>query len=978
MDLTVKTALPNTPINWQWPVQVGLAGSSAFNSTLLRKYYWAKTLSIFQRLAPGQRMNIMLFNGIAETQKAVALFTNKMPQADVILIKMPQAFFNSTKNETDALAIAAKLAQLTEAGGVFFFATAMPDSKWFDTLMIELSHNLGIAAALNKLTPMTGWGFTAPGLEKATQLSAYIEKMSTALVSGKFRLTKPVQYFDMKTGYIQTSNHKQLGSYFLKNLNRLDYSGEIKTASVVLEVNKALKAMPITSAKPPYKPTIIPVKKGGGTSSKPIAEYIKTLDKKKGGPINIAGWPETGPSRKPIGRIPVKKKAAAKPQINRGGGAPKKKAATKAAPKLPAKKKFPRKPNAAFIKVLTPSSKLAALVGNKALPRTEVVKKMWQYIKTNNLQDAKNKNIINADAKLKAFLGGKGKVPMTEMAKLINRSLEEKSSKKKETIPRYLQADINKTGSAKKIATYLLPDTNYDLNIMIGEKGKATISAPEIIDVNAIFIDPNIKEAVIDLIISCNTDKKLQHGRLVLPREGDSEYASFPFFTGNTLKRFEATIVAYYKGRQLQKTILSSDIRTAGNPAVQKKIIMKVEAVLQDMSGIEERAPVAMSLTLEKKTSNKPSSGLADGKPFGFRNKPGLDRLIGSIRDSIDSTVTVNTGKKDNLDNEENVTLLRKLATNGRMLFTQQLGSNELNGSLQIVNNTEAYIPLEFVYSYEAPLPTAVLCPNAKKALKDGACKNCFTKKEDKQKHICPFGFWGLSHVIERHDYSVKEDEQRSDYVVKRTPGAKRKPLKVLNRILHAETLKVEDSKKGTIQKVHDAINNSSPVKPKNASDWDDWLKKVNTYDPDSLVLIVHLEDEQETAGGDALEIGDGKTLLMTLFDKDYINASKENNTPFVILIGCEISDPELQAFDPGSLVAGSGAAIVLSNFTRIQGKHAGDIVIRLMKLLKANAKKEIEFGQIILQLKQQLVAEGIMVALTLLSYGDADWKIKT
>lgn len=98
-----------------------------------------------------------------------------------------------------------------------------------------------------------------------------------------------------------------------------------------------------------------------------------------------------------------------------------KKAATKkAAPKKAGAK---RKPNAAFMKALTPSSTLAAIVGATPLPRTEVVKKLWVYIKKNGLQDKANKRNINADDKLKQIFG-KGTVNMFEMTKLVSKHLK--------------------------------------------------------------------------------------------------------------------------------------------------------------------------------------------------------------------------------------------------------------------------------------------------------------------------------------------------------------------------------------------------------------------------------------------------------------------------------------------------------------------------------------------------------------------------
>ena len=80
--------------------------------------------------------------------------------------------------------------------------------------------------------------------------------------------------------------------------------------------------------------------------------------------------------------------------------------------------------NTAFMKPVTPSAELAAVVGAKPLPRTEVTKKLWAYIKKNNLQDPKNKRNINADATLKAIFGGKSTVNMFEMTKLVSKHLK--------------------------------------------------------------------------------------------------------------------------------------------------------------------------------------------------------------------------------------------------------------------------------------------------------------------------------------------------------------------------------------------------------------------------------------------------------------------------------------------------------------------------------------------------------------------------
>ena len=126
------------------------------------------------------------------------------------------------------------------------------------------------------------------------------------------------------------------------------------------------------------------------------------------------------PAKKsPAKKAPAKKAAPKKPPTK---AAPAKKAPAKkaVAKKAPAKK---RAPSAAFMKAMTPSAALAAVIGDKALPRTEVTKKIWEYIKKNNLQDKVKRTMINADAKLKVIFN-KAQVSMFEMTKLISAHLK--------------------------------------------------------------------------------------------------------------------------------------------------------------------------------------------------------------------------------------------------------------------------------------------------------------------------------------------------------------------------------------------------------------------------------------------------------------------------------------------------------------------------------------------------------------------------
>jgi|SRR5690348_10438481 len=120
-------------------------------------------------------------------------------------------------------------------------------------------------------------------------------------------------------------------------------------------------------------------------------------------------------------------KKAAKKSPKKAAKKSAKKSAKKAAKKAPKKKagkKSARKPNAAFMAPLNLSPALAEVVGSKPLPRTEIIKKIWGYIKKNGLQDSKNRRMINADGKLKPLFGGKNQISMFELAKVVNNNVK--------------------------------------------------------------------------------------------------------------------------------------------------------------------------------------------------------------------------------------------------------------------------------------------------------------------------------------------------------------------------------------------------------------------------------------------------------------------------------------------------------------------------------------------------------------------------
>ena len=124
------------------------------------------------------------------------------------------------------------------------------------------------------------------------------------------------------------------------------------------------------------------------------------------------------------GRKGAAKRGGAKKAGRKKAGARKASGARRASAKRGGAKRAKRAPNPAFMRPMQPSDDLGAVVGARAMPRTEVTKRIWDYIRKNGLQDQKNRRMINADDRLRAVFGGRRQVSMFEMTKLVNNHLK--------------------------------------------------------------------------------------------------------------------------------------------------------------------------------------------------------------------------------------------------------------------------------------------------------------------------------------------------------------------------------------------------------------------------------------------------------------------------------------------------------------------------------------------------------------------------
>ncbi|HTK18857.1 MAG TPA: hypothetical protein VL442_05075 [Mucilaginibacter sp.] len=537
--------------------------------------------------------------------------------------------------------------------------------------------------------------------------------------------------------------------------------------------------------------------------------------------------------------------------------------------------------------------------------------------------------------------------------------------------PRYLQAGIStEQAPGTLLRQYLKPATNYKLSVSVGRLTQGLISADESFPVEDILLDVRTPEEPLTIIFQPTGKGEPQSQTLLLPKLQDSQSVDFDFSTTENGTEFSADIQAAHKNRLIQIVHLSAPVKTDVSDPEQEQITLKTTfSSRRNLDGLGERLEFDLALHYEEQDGQPVVTGVIDKKPVKFNTGGGLQNIVDHIKETIEKAAREPEDHPYDLNDPNNQKLMVKLAISGTQLHNNLIqGQITGDGPLQVVANRAVFVPFDFVYTLPAPKFTATLCDHAQKALASGKCLDCFNKSTEPAEHICPFGFWGFSRIIERFKYNSDEkNDLTSDLLVYSEPATGRNTLEILQNTIHGSSERVNHSDPALRLKISDFLKTASSTST--VETWNDWVIETAAIEPETIILITHIQRNEEFSV-DEMEIG-GDMLPQVHFGPKYI---LENKKPFAIVIGCEVDNVNNQGFDVSSEFLNKGAAIVITNFTKISGEEAVKIVIRLVQLLKADCSGGIQLGAVILKLKQQLLAEGLMSSLSLTAYGDADW----
>jgi hypothetical protein len=486
-----------------------------------------------------------------------------------------------------------------------------------------------------------------------------------------------------------------------------------------------------------------------------------------------------------------------------------------------------------------------------------------------------------------------------------------------------------------------------------------------------------------------------QTATIRLKPTGPSTIARFPF-----VPRFgsvDARIAVLHHNRVLQTMVLRGPVVSGAGPRSEGKIELELESVVHpDAAGLGGRSHFHAALVVNRNEDGTRRMLGAAGDRVGVMELEGMQEAFEAIRNRLSATPPTRTGPAKDPFKQDTVELLTFMAYQGRRLH-DALVADQFSSTLaaatriQIVAaKAESFLPLEWVYDRASPGAGAKMCPNAREAARTGECAGCPSLDPDTgSAHVCPAGFWALTRVIERHAFDPQSrpvpgvDFWLSDVAA---PDSRR-PLQPLKGALYAASNRVDlaaRKKKSLSQSVLERLAKAVGLTggtANHAASWDDWKAKVKRR-PSLLVLLAHTASvpSLDTVG---LEIADGDCLATGNITRAHVAPEPPPGAPIpghplVLLLGCETGAPQIPYQGFVSSFRRAGAAAVLCTNSTVLGREVAPAAEQLIGILEEITAEEepIALGDALLELRRKCVSRGMPMALGIVGYGDADWRL--
>lgn len=547
----------------------------------------------------------------------------------------------------------------------------------------------------------------------------------------------------------------------------------------------------------------------------------------------------------------------------------------------------------------------------------------------------------------------------------------------------------------KPVRGHLQADTEYQVEVSIRFPKQGKLQAGTVIDLSALPQDQNPHWLTVTFQ-ELESDAPAQQGRVRIKAAEESDAMRFTVTTGGS-RVFRARIMISYRNRIMQMVRFEADVlshtgtrSTSGRRTHPAQRLVVESSSRSSMSDLGHRRRFDFAMVANHTSAGDPVIGVLKEGTYRQVGLSGIKSELDWFNQALSKMAT----QVGDLSSATNTTMLRNLAIHGTRLFnylknwqTGQALLEPKQGRLQIVDGSpDAFFPIEFVYDKGLPNDAATLCKNARKALLDGRCSADCVAEAEAGNVICPLGFWCLSRVIERHKFlgnrqvggrNVAPDES----LLLAEPATGRNTISPFGGAVFAASDRVDAVQAGSIRMVANALAGAISYRTSQVTTWRDWNQSIQSDSPPLLVILCHT-DKKLRAGTSAVQIEIGAKGKKEWLDVDgitgkYVLGPSGGPQPVLLLMGCTTA---LESAPFSNAVANfqrNGTAIVLSTLASILGEHAALTTARLIEQLAQIAdKRQITFGDALLKVRRELLADNVPMVLALVAFGDADWRL--
>jgi hypothetical protein len=524
--------------------------------------------------------------------------------------------------------------------------------------------------------------------------------------------------------------------------------------------------------------------------------------------------------------------------------------------------------------------------------------------------------------------------------------------------------------------TALRVGTEYRFEVWIGRPTTASDTLPgaPLLPTEELPIGPKLLR--VDFLAPRNNWEE-QSAELVLEDEGDTEHISFPVLVSEPGQFFGRVAVSYE--RRILQTATLRAMAVTGAPSRIGRPEIEVEVVVRSRpADIPGGSKFDLAMVVNRDDTGDGTASVISENGISLRSVDGLQQtkddlvaLLTQVADSPDDYSEVTA--------EASVALLFKLATLGEALHGTFVTDHGIgpdffkNGRLQLISaSPESYLPVELFYAGPPPTdePAPQLCENFKQAALTGKCEICEAPDANARDPmpICPSWFWGVRYVIERHAHDPELTALNGDYRLQSEPTPQRNTISMLRSVVMAMSGNVLADDQTTMRTELPGASASIGE----AAGWSDLKDKVGALSPSLLMLLPHTE---KLGVAFAMEIANDKLLRANQIKSEYVSPSGDPTV--AALLGCDTTHTEVpfQGLVPRFRRAGAG--VVISTVNTILGRHAVPVAVKLLQLARAIPKNEtIGMGDLLRDLRRTTLSEGYPMVLSVVGFGDADWRI--